>query len=247
AAEGLAAAEEIFAVLESGPGARGGADVPDSLRLELEGVTVRHEGRAEPSLDAATLVVEPGETVALVGPSGSGKTTLLNVLLGFTAPTEGRVRVGGTDLSDLDLDRWRERIAWVPQHPYLFAGTIAENVRLARPDADDAAVTRALRDAGAYDFVTALPLGADTSLGEDGTGLSAGQRQRLALARAFLADRPLLLLDEPTAALDGETEATLVPTIRRLAKGRTVLLVIHRPALLSVADRVVDHQEDRAA
>ncbi|MEV8353901.1 thiol reductant ABC exporter subunit CydD [Streptomyces niveus] len=241
AAEGLAAAEEIFAVLESGPaGERGGADVPDSLRLELEGVTVRHEGRAEPSLDAATLVVEPGETVALVGPSGSGKTTLLNVLLGFTAPTEGRVRVGGTDLSDLDLDRWRERIAWVPQHPYLFAGTIAENVRLARPDADDAAVTRALRDAGAYDFVTALPLGADTPLGEDGTGLSAGQRQRLALARAFLADRPLLLLDEPTAALDGETEATLVPTIRRLAKGRTVLLVIHRPALLSVADRVVE-------
>ncbi|MEV8399484.1 thiol reductant ABC exporter subunit CydD [Streptomyces niveus] len=247
AAEGLAAAEEIFAVLESGPaGERGGADVPDSLRLELEGVTVRHEGRAEASLDAATLVVEPGETVALVGPSGSGKTTLLNVLLGFTAPTEGRVRVGGTDLSDLDLDRWRERIAWVPQHPYLFAGTIAENVRLARPDADDAAVTRALRDAGAYDFVTALPLGADTPLGEDGTGLSAGQRQRLALARAFLADRPLLLLDEPTAALDGETEATLVPTIRRLATGRTVLLVIHRPALLSVADRVVEVGGGRA-
>ncbi|MFB8438179.1 thiol reductant ABC exporter subunit CydD [Streptomyces niveus] len=248
AAEGLAAAEEIFAVLESGPSdARGGADVPDSLRLELEEVTVRHEGRAEPSLDAATLVVEPGETVALVGPSGSGKTTLLNVLLGFTAPTEGRVRVGGTDLSDLDLDRWRERIAWVPQHPYLFAGTIAENVRLARPDADDAAVTRALRDAGAYDFVTALPLGADTPLGEDGTGLSAGQRQRLALARAFLADRPLLLLDEPTAALDGETEATLVPTIRRLATGRTVLLVIHRPALLSVADRVVEVGGGRGA
>ncbi|MFG2172279.1 thiol reductant ABC exporter subunit CydD [Streptomyces niveus] len=247
AAEGLAAAEEIFAVLESGPaGERGGADVPDSLRLELEGVTVRHEGRAEASLDTATLVVEPGETVALVGPSGSGKTTLLNVLLGFTAPTEGRVRVGGTDLSDLDLDRWRERIAWVPQHPYLFAGTIAENVRLARPDADDAAVTRALRDAGAYDFVTALPLGADTQLGEDGTGLSAGQRQRLALARAFLADRPLLLLDEPTAALDGETEATLVPTIRRLATGRTVLLVIHRPALLSVADRVVEVGGGRA-
>lgn len=248
AAEGLAAAEEIFAVLESGPSdARGGADVPDSLRVELEGVTVRHEGRAEPSLDAAALVVEPGETVALVGPSGSGKTTLLNVLLGFTAPTEGRVRVGGTDLSELDLDRWRERIAWVPQHPYLFAGTIAENVRLARPDADDAAVTRALRDAGAYDFVTALPLGADTPLGEDGTGLSAGQRQRLALARAFLADRPLLLLDEPTAALDGETEATLVPTIRRLATGRTVLLVIHRPALLSVADRVVEVGGGRGA
>ncbi|MFE3250396.1 thiol reductant ABC exporter subunit CydD [Streptomyces sp. NPDC059209] len=245
AAEGLAAAEEIFAVLETGPseaggGAGGGPDVPDSLRLELEGVTVRHEGRTEPSLDAATLVVEPGETVALVGPSGAGKTTLLNVLLGFTAPTEGRVRVGGTDLSSLDLDRWRERIAWVPQHPYLFAGTIAENVTLARPDADATAVRKALRDAGAYDFVTALPQGVDTPLGEDGAGLSSGQRQRLALARAFLADRPLLLLDEPTAALDGETEAGVVEAVRRLAVGRTVLLVIHRPALLSVADRVIE-------
>ncbi|MEU0955901.1 thiol reductant ABC exporter subunit CydD [Streptomyces niveus] len=242
AAEGLAAAEEIFAVLETeeGAGSAGVADVPDSPRLEFEGVTVRHEGRTEPSLDAATLVVEPGETVALVGPSGAGKTTLLNVLLGFTAPTEGRVRVGGVDLSALDLDRWRERIAWVPQHPYLFAGTIAENVRLARPDADATAVRKALRDAGAYDFVTALPQGADTPLGEDGAGLSSGQRQRLALARAFLADRPLLLLDEPTAALDGETEAGIVETVRRLAVGRTVLLVIHRPALLSVADRVIE-------
>ncbi|MFD9866323.1 thiol reductant ABC exporter subunit CydD [Streptomyces niveus] len=242
AAEGLAAAEEIFAVLETGEGkgSAGVADVPDSPRLEFEGVTVRHEGRTEPSLDAATLVVEPGETVALVGPSGAGKTTLLNVLLGFTAPTEGRVRVGGVDLSSLDLDRWRERIAWVPQHPYLFAGTIAENVRLARPDADPAAVGKALRDAGAYDFVTALPQGADTPLGEDGAGLSSGQRQRLALARAFLADRPLLLLDEPTAALDGETEAGIVETVRRLSVGRTVLLVIHRPALLSVADRVIE-------
>ncbi|MFC9602038.1 thiol reductant ABC exporter subunit CydD [Streptomyces niveus] len=248
AAEGLAAAEEIFAVLETGEGAgsAGVADVPDSPRLEFEGVTVRHEGRTEPSLDAATLVVEPGETVALVGPSGAGKTTLLNVLLGFTAPTEGRVRVGGVDLSSLDLDRWRERIAWVPQHPYLFAGTIAENVRLARPDADATAVRKALRDAGAYDFVTALPQGADTPLGEDGAGLSSGQRQRLALARAFLADRPLLLLDEPTAALDGETEAGIVETVRRLAVGRTVLLVIHRPALLSVADRVIE-LGDRAA
>ncbi|WP_242573149.1 thiol reductant ABC exporter subunit CydC, partial [Streptomyces sp. NP-1717] len=220
--------------------AGGGSDVPGSLRLELQGVTVRHEGRTEPSLDAATLVVEPGETVALVGPSGAGKTTLLNVLLGFTAPTEGRVRVGGTDLSSLDLDRWREQIAWVPQHPYLFAGTIAENITLARPDADATAVRKALRDAGAYDFVTALPQGADTPLGEDGAGLSSGQRQRLALARAFLADRPLLLLDEPTAALDGETEAGVVEAVRRLAVGRTVLLVIHRPALLSVADRVIE-------
>ncbi|MFI7362150.1 thiol reductant ABC exporter subunit CydD [Streptomyces sp. NPDC050149] len=239
AAEGLSAAEEIFAVLETEPRTSGTQDVPGSLRLEVEEVTVRHAGRTEASLAAASLVVDEGETVALVGPSGVGKSTLLNVVLGFVAPDEGRVRVGGTDLAALSPERWRERIAWVPQRPHLFAGSIAENVRLARPGADDSAVTAALREAGAYDFVAALPDGAGTILGEDGAGLSAGQRQRLALARAFLADRPVLLLDEPTASLDGETEAGIVEAVRRLAVGRTVLLVVHRPALLSVADRVV--------
>ncbi|MFC8010437.1 thiol reductant ABC exporter subunit CydD [Streptomyces cinereoruber] len=240
AAEGLAAAEEIFDVLEQPVRNGGTGAVPDSVRLELDAVTVRHAGRAEPSLDAVTLTVEPGETVALVGPSGAGKSTLLDVVLGFTAPEPGgSVRVGGEDLAGLDPEVWRSRIAWVPQRPYLFAGTIAENVRLARPDASDEAVREALRDAGADGFVAELPDGLDTLLGEDGAGLSAGQRQRLALARAFLADRPLLLLDEPTAALDGETEAGVVDAVRRLAAGRTVLLVVHRPALLAVADRVV--------
>lgn len=247
AAEGLSAAEEIFSVLETEPRAAGTRDVPASLRLELEEVTVRHPGRTEPSLDAASLVVEPGETVALVGPSGVGKSTLLNVVLGFRAPDEGRVRVGGTDLSTLSPERWREQIAWVPQRPHLFAGTIAENIRLAGPDAGDDAITKALRDAGAYDFVAELPDGIRTLLGEEGAGLSAGQRQRLALARAFLADRPVLLLDEPTAGLDGETEAGIVDAVRRLAAGRTVLLVVHRPALLSVADRVVTLEPRPAA
>ncbi|MFS0695902.1 thiol reductant ABC exporter subunit CydD [Streptomyces nitrosporeus] len=239
AAEGLSAAEEIFAVLETELPEGGTRPVPSSPRIELDGVSVRHPGRAEPSLGAVSLVVEPGETVALTGPSGAGKSTLLQVVLGFTRPDTGQVRIGGTDLAALSPEAWRERIAWVPQHPHLFAGTIGENVRLARPGADDAAVETALRQAGALDFVSALPDGVRTPIGEDGAGLSAGQRQRLALARAFLADRPLLLLDEPTANLDGETEEGIVDAVRRLAEGRTVLLVVHRPALLSVADRVV--------
>ncbi|GHF73156.1 ABC transporter [Streptomyces griseosporeus] len=238
AAEGLAAAEEIFAVLEAPLPESGTAAVPTG-GIAVEGVTVRYPGRSADAVTKASFSVEPGETVALVGPSGAGKSTLLHVLLGFVRPAEGRVRIGGADLADLDLEQWRSRIAWVPQRPHLYAGTIAENIRLARPDADDTAVRQALADAGALEFVDALPEGARTVLGEDGAGLSAGQRQRLALARAFLADRPVLLLDEPTAALDGRTEAEVVEAVRRLAVGRTVLLVVHRPALLAAADRVV--------
>src|SRR5690606_14903158 len=238
AAEGLGAAEEIFAVLETPVPGRGTGAVPEGA-VSFEGVTARYPGRDTDAVTRVSFTVEPGETVALVGPSGAGKSTLLNVLLGFVRPAEGRVRIGGADLAGLDLAAWHGRVAWVPQRPHLYAGTIAENVRLARPGADDDAVRRALRDAGALEFVDALPEGTDTVLGEDGAGLSAGQRQRLALARAFLADRPVLLLDEPTAALDGATEAEVVAAVRRLAAGRTVLLVVHRPALLAVADRVV--------
>ncbi|GAQ61747.1 thiol reductant ABC exporter subunit CydD [Streptomyces scabiei] len=246
AAEGLAAAEEIFEVLETPVPSSGTGAVPSAGDLHFDQVTVRYPERPYDAVSDVSFTVGSGETVALVGPSGAGKSTLLNVLLGFTQVASGGVRVGGSDLSSLDLDTWRSRIAWVPQRPHLFAGSIAENVRLARPDADDTAVRRALDDAGALGFVDALPAGAGTVLGEDGAGLSAGQRQRLALARAFLADRPVLLLDEPTASLDGETEAEVVEAVRRLAAGRTVLLVVHRPALLDVADRVV-RLEGRAA
>lgn len=263
AAEGLSAAEEVFAVLEAeaptggtpavassadeplggGPGAAPGdaAAIRTVLagEVRVEGLTVRYPGRTEPALNGVDLTVAPGETVALVGPSGAGKSTLLHALLGFVQPAEGRLTVGGTDLSSVPAERWHEHVAWVPQHPTLFAGTVAENVLLARPEAGEAELAEALRAAGAWEFVSALPGGTGTPLGEDGAGISAGQRQRLALARAFLADRPVLLLDEPTAALDGTTEAGIVEAVRRLAVGRTVLLVVHRPALLALADRVV--------
>ena len=239
AAEGLSAAEEIFSVLETPAPASGTGPVPPSAGLRFEEVTVRYPGRSSDAVSDVSFAVEPGETVALVGPSGVGKSTLLNALLGFVEPTSGRVSVGGVDLAATSLDEWRSRVAWVPQRPRLYAGSVAENVRLARPDADDFAVRRALSDAGALKFVDTLPDGLQTVLGEEGAGLSAGQRQRLALARAFLADRPVLLLDEPTASLDGATEAEVVEAVRRLAVGRTVLLVVHRPALLGVADRVV--------
>ena len=234
AQEGLSAAEEVFAVLETEPPARGREPVPGEAAVEIavDGLAVRYPGRTVDALAPTSLVVSPGETVALTGPSGGGKSSLLAAVLGFVTPAEGRVLVGGLDLTTLDLAEWHRRIAWVPQQPRLFAGTIAENVRLARPEADDAAVAAALRDAAAGD------LDPGRRLGEGGAGLSAGQRQRVALARAFLADRPILLLDEPTAALDGETEAAVVAAVRRLTEGRTVLLVTHREALLAAADRV---------
>ncbi len=144
------------------------------------------------------------------------------------------------DLYDLDLDDWRARLAWVPQRPHLFARSVADNVRLGRPDATDDQVWAALEAAGLDAVVRRLPHGADTLLGDGGSGLSAGERQRVALARAFVRDAPLLLLDEPTAGLDGETEAELLATVRRLLPGRTALIVAHRPALAALADRVVE-------
>ncbi len=143
------------------------------------------------------------------------------------------------NLDDIDPDAWRSQLAWVPQRPHLFAMTIADNVRLGRPEATEEQLSRAIRDAGLEDLVRRLPDGLATQLGERGAGLSAGQRQRVALARAFVRDAPLLLLDEPTANLDGKTEEEVLEAVRRLMLGRTVVMVAHRPALLAVADRVV--------
>jgi thiol reductant ABC exporter CydD subunit len=241
-AEGMAAAERVFEVLEQPVALRGvSTDVPDPARagLVVDGLRISYPDRGEPALDGVSLTVRAGEVLALVGPSGCGKSTLLRVLLGFVVPERGSVRVGDVDLAELDPDAWRSRIAWVPQRPHLFAASIAENVRLGRSGASEDEVRAAIAAVGLNDVVAKLPKGVETTLGDHGAGLSAGERQRVALARAFLRDSPLLLLDEPTASLDGQTEHDVLEAVRRLVHGRTVVLIAHRPALLGLADRVL--------
>jgi ABC-type transport system involved in cytochrome bd biosynthesis fused ATPase/permease subunit len=155
-------------------------------------------------------------------------------------PGAGTISCGGTDLREVDPAAWRRQVAWVPQRPTIFAGTVAENVRLSRPEASDWGVLAAAQEAGLLDVVGELPEGMATPIGESGRRLSAGQAQRVALARAFLCDAPLLLLDEPTAHLDEETELAVAAAIERLASGRTALLVAHRPELARRADRVLE-------
>ncbi|HTJ36505.1 MAG TPA: thiol reductant ABC exporter subunit CydD [Dactylosporangium sp.] len=244
--EGLAAAAEMHAVLLPRPQATTEARVPPAdAAVVLEQVEVRYGDVV--ALRDASLAVEPGDRVALVGPSGGGKSTLLSLVLGFTTPSAGRVLVGGADLAALDLDAWRARLAWLPQRPHLFAGTVAGNIRLGAPDATLDEVVAAARAAEADGFVRALPRGYDTDLAEH--GLSSGQRQRLAMARAWLrcsaGGGGLLLFDEPTARLDPDSEAAVVASAARLATGRTALLVAHRPALLSIATRIVTVEAGR--
>jgi ABC-type transport system involved in cytochrome bd biosynthesis fused ATPase/permease subunit len=240
--EGMKAAEDVFEVLERPLPTYGTCrDVPDPSRstLRVERLEVCYPGRIVPALRGVNLAVEPGEIVAVSGPSGCGKSTLLGVLLGMVPEWSGSVSVGNVRLAELDPDAWRAQVAWVPQRPHLFARSIADNVRLGRPDASDDDVMSAVSGAGLDDVVTRLPHGLQTRLGQDGAGLSAGERQRVALARAFVRDAPLLLLDEPTANLDGQTEESVLAAVRRLMAGRTVVIVAHRPSLLALADRVV--------
>ncbi len=250
-AEGMAAAEQVFMVLTDNGvhenTGKFGNKAMTAADITVEGLTVSYPGRPEPAIDNLSLRVEAGEVVALAGPSGCGKSTLLGVLLGFVARERGAVRVGGIDLAELDADAWRAQLAWVPQRPHLFASSIAENVQIGRRDASEEELAAATAAAGLTDVVAGLPDGLDTVLGERGAGLSAGERQRVALARAFLRDAPLLLLDEPTANLDGQTEQQVLEAVRRLSIGRTVILVAHRPALLAMTDRVINLGSTTAA
>jgi thiol reductant ABC exporter CydD subunit len=242
-AEGISAAEQVFEVLETQPAPRGcDTDVPDlaSSEIVFDEVTVTYPERADSALDAITLRIEPGENVAVTGPSGCGKSTLLAVLLGFVTPGGGSVRVADRNLADLDSDAWRSQLAWMPQRPHLFAGSIADNISLPRPGASEQEILAAANAAGLGELLARRSGGFRAPVGDRAAALSAGERQRVALARLFLQDAPLVLLDEPTANLDGDTEDQVLEAVRRLAYGRTLIVVTHRPALVGLADRVVD-------
>jgi len=196
------------------------------------------EGRRS-ALEGISFEVEPGQKVALVGPSGAGKSTVAHLLLRFIEPLRGAISVDGYPLSDLSAQVLREQIAWVHQSPYLFHGTVVENIRLARPAASHDQVVRAAQQASAHNFIEALPQGYETLVGEQGTRLSGGEAQRIALARAFLKGAPLLILDEATANLDPEIEDQIQAAIERLLTNRTALLIAHRLGTTYSADRIV--------
>lgn len=243
-ADGLAVAERMFALLDA-PGALGGgrrhrpAPTPARAAIRFERVSFAYPARPAPVLDGFDIELSPGEVVALVGESGAGKSTLAALLLCLLEPTGGRIWVGDADLSACDHPAWRRQMAWVPQHPTMFRATAAANIRLGAPEASDRRVRAAAALAGADEFIRGLPDGYSTLIGDGGRPLSPGERRRIGLARAFLRDAPLVILDEPTADLDPSSVAVVSSAVRRLGSGRTMLLIAHRPELVQHADRIV--------
>ncbi|MAZ06364.1 MAG: ABC transporter ATP-binding protein, partial [Halomonas sp.] len=237
-------AARLFELLQTEPEfvrENAGEALPDPIKgeIRIEHLGFRYPGRSEqPALSDFTLEVKAGETLALVGPSGAGKSTLFDLLLHFYQPDQGRILIDGMNTADLSLESLRRCFALVPQNPALFHGTVADNIRYARPDASQAEVQRAAQIAHAHDFIQSLPQGYGTALGDAGLGLSGGQKQRLAIARALLADAPILLLDEATSALDAESENLIQQAMPALTTGRTTLVIAHRLATVRDADRI---------
>lgn len=246
--EAIGSAEQIVELLNrSQPGiwaARATLGEAQAREVLLEDVGFAYDAGA-PVLAGIDLQLDHGTRVALVGPSGAGKTTLGQLLLGFMAPSTGQIRVNGTELHALAETEWLSRIAWLPQRPTLFHGSVLDNIRLGAPDADMAAVRQAAEQANALAFIEALPDGFDTQIGDRGQGLSGGQIQRIALARAFIKDADLVVLDEASASLDPETEALITEATERLARDRTMLVIAHRLHTVRHADHIVVLDEGR--
>ncbi|WBU63326.1 ABC transporter transmembrane domain-containing protein [Paracoccus aerodenitrificans] len=213
---------------------------PVAGEIVFDDVTFRYPSRPESAaLQDVTLAIRPGETIALVGPSGAGKTTVIQLIQRFWDPAQGRITLDGIDLRDMSRPDFRSAIALVPQDPVIFATSARENIRFGRPDATDAEVEAAARAANADGFLTSLPEGYESQVGERGVMLSGGQKQRIAIARAILRDAPVLLLDEATSALDAESEFAVQQAVDKLAEGRTTIIVAHRLATVKKADRIV--------
>ena len=241
-ADGLAVADRMLSLLEAPPAVGTGRLVPPHparAPIRFERVSFAYASRPELVLDELDLELLPGETVALVGASGTGKSTVASLLLRFAEPIAGRVTVGGVDLAECRTDVWRGLLAWVPQRPTIFRGTVADNIRLGAPRASEHQTREAAMLAGADHFVRGLPWGYETIIGDGGRPLSAGERRRIALARAVLRDAPVVILDEPTADLDRVSADVVAEAVERLRPGRTVLLIAHRAELVHRADRVV--------
>ncbi|MBV7394659.1 ABC transporter transmembrane domain-containing protein [Mameliella sediminis] len=221
---------------------------PAPMRGEIRFEHVSFSYPARPGVSALSqvdLTIAPGETVALVGPSGAGKTTIIQLLQRFYDPAEGRILLDGVALTEMARHDFRRYMALVPQDPVIFAASARDNIRFGRPDATDAMVEGAAKAAAAHDFLTALPEGYGTWLGERGVMLSGGQKQRVAIARAILRDAPVLLLDEATSALDAESERAVQQAVDKLAEGRTTIIVAHRLATVKKADRIIVMDQGR--
>jgi ATP-binding cassette subfamily C protein CydD len=215
------------------------------VAVAFEDVHLTWDPARGPALAGLSFRLPAGETLVLAGPSGAGKSTVIEILLGFVRPDEGRVTINGADITDLVPQALARLTAWIGQRPVLFAGTIRDNIRFGRPEATDAEVEAAARNAGVDDFAAELPDGLDTKVGEGGYGLSGGQAQRVAIARAFLKNAQLLLFDEPTAHLDPATEAEVLKRLQRLALGKTVILASHSSAARGFAGRRLDIRNGR--
>ena len=204
----------------------------------MQRVTLRYDG-AEPALTGIDLEVQPGRTIALVGPTAAGKTSLVGLLARLYDPSEGRVVIDGADIKDVDLASLRKEIAFVADDSFLFSDTVAGNIAYARPDATPEQIEAAARKAQAHGFITRLPDGYDTLVGERGLTLSGGQRQRVAIARALLAEPRILILDDATSSVDAQTEAEIKKGLREAMEGRTTFIVAHRISTISLADEIV--------
>lgn len=243
AMEGRAAAESIFEVLRKQPigitadSAR--SSTPAKSDVELRNIAFTYPGSAEPAVRNVSFTLASGSQIALIGKSGSGKSTLVNLLMRFDEPDVGQILLNDRPITEMIPAAWRRYTALVPQRPHLFYGSLLENIRMGRPEATDAEVREAADLAYATEFIEDLPNGYDTQLGENAAGLSAGQAQRIAVARAFLKDAPFVILDEPTSALDPGSEMAIRSAIKRLAVNRTVLVVAHRLSTVRSADQVI--------